>query len=147
MPEEEESPGGFKVVDRRLFGEDGRAREEAEEKAPEPKPAAEAQPTVTPAPAEEPDDFPGGMEGEFAEVVQFLGTTAMFQLGLMQGPSGERIPADMISAQHTINMLEILELKTRGNLTAGEAKLLEEVLFELRMSFVELEKRAAKQSR
>ena len=87
------------------------------------------------------------MEGEFAEVVQFLGTTAMFQLGLMQGPSGERIPTDMISARQTINMLEILERKTRGNLTAGEAKLLEEVLFELRMSFVELEKRAAKQSR
>lgn len=143
MPEEKEP--GFKVVDRRLFGEDGRAREEADEKPP--KPAANADPPAAPARIEEPEDLPAGMEGEFAEVVQFLGTTAMFQLGLMQGPNGERIPADMVSAQHTINMLEILERKTRGNLTAGEAKLLEEVLFELRMSFVELEKRAAKQSR
>ncbi|MGE5327299.1 MAG: DUF1844 domain-containing protein [Deltaproteobacteria bacterium] len=143
MPEEKEP--GFKVVDRRLFGEDGRAREE--EKRDEPTPTVKAEPPVTPARVEEPDDLPGGMEGEFAEVVQFLGTTAMFQLGLMQGPSGERIPADMMSARQTINMLEILERKTRGNLTAGEAKLLEEVLFELRMSFVELEKRAAKKNK
>lgn len=143
MPEEKEP--GFKVVDRRLFGEDGRAREE--ERRDEPMPAAKVEPPVAPARAEEPDDLPGGMEGEFTEVVQFLGTTAMFQLGLMQGPGGERIPADMMSARQTINMLEILERKTRGNLTAGEAKLLEEVLFELRMSFVELEKRAAKKNK
>ena len=144
---EDKPAGGFKVVDRRLFGEDGRVREESEEKPAEPRPAPKAEPPAAPARAEEPEDFPGGVEGEFAEVVQFLGTTAMFQLGLMQGPSGERIPVDMISAQHTINMLEILERKTKGNLTPGEAKLLEDVLFELRMSFVELEKRAAKQNR
>ena len=40
-------------------------------------------------------------------------------------------------------MLEVLELKTRGNLTSDEARLLEDVLYELRMAFVEVQKRSA----
>lgn len=147
MADEKEPTGGFKVVDRRLFGEDGRAREEVEDALPEPKAASKVVADASPAPTTEPEDFPEDELGGFAGVVQFLGTTAMFQLGLMQGPGGERIPADPVSARHTINMLEILERKTQGNLTPEESKLLEEVLFELRVSFVELEKRQTKKSR
>jgi uncharacterized protein DUF1844 len=145
MADEKEPAGGFKVVDRRLFSEDGRVREESADVPPEPKPAPKVVAEAT-RPVE-PEDFSDDELGGFAGVVQFLGTTAMFQLGLMQGPGGERIPADPVSARHTINMLEILERKTQGNLTAEESKLLEEVLFELRMSFVELEKRQTKKSR
>lgn len=147
MAEEKEPTGGFKVVDRRLFGEDGRAREETADVPPEPKPAPQVVADTNPAPPADAEDFPEDEMGGFAGVVQFLGTTAMFQLGLMQGPGGERIPADPVSARHTINMLEILEHKTRGNLTSEESKLLEDVLYELRMSFVELEKRQTKKSR
>ena len=145
MPDEKEPSGGFKVVDRRLFGEDGRTREGTEEVPVESKTETKSIPAAPAAP--EPDIELDEEIGGFAGVVQFLGTTAMFQLGLMQGPGGEQIPADPVSARHTINMLEILERKTKGNLTAEESKLLEEVLFELRMSFVELEKRQTKKSR
>ncbi len=147
MADEKEPTGGFKVVDRRLFGEDGRAREEVADVPPEPQAAAKVVENASPAPPAEPEDIPEDDLGGFAGVVQFLGTTAMFQLGLMQGPGGERIPADPVSARHTINMLEILERKTQGNLTPEESKLLEDVLFELRMSFVELEKRLTKKNR
>jgi hypothetical protein len=147
MPDDKEPTGGFKVVDRRLYGEEGRMREESEEAPVNREPAAKATPERTPEPSLEQEEFTDDEVGGFAGVVQFLGTTAMFQLGLMQGPSGERIPADMVSARHTINMLDILERKTRGNLTPEETKLLEEILFELRMSFVELEKRQAKMNR
>lgn len=95
------------------------------------------------APSVSPEEEAGGFEG----VVQFLGTTAMFQLGLMQGPGGERIPADPVSAHHTINMLEVLQRKTHGNLTPEEAKLLDDILYELRMTFVELEKRQTKKNK
>jgi Domain of unknown function (DUF1844) len=156
MPEEKQESSGFKVVDRRLFSEDGEKRHGATEGATErftapqiPPPAAAPPPTperATPAdvaPPEPIEDEVGGFKG----VVQFLGTTALFQLGLMQGPSGETIPADLVSARHTIDMLEVLDRKTRGNLTQEESRLLEDVLYELRMSFIELEKRHMKKSR
>jgi Domain of unknown function (DUF1844) len=147
MPDEKEPSAGFKVVDRRPFGEDGRVREDTQEVSPEPKETAKTVSEAPSTPAPDPDNSFDDEMGGFAGVVQFLGTTAMFQLGLMQGPGGERIPADPVSARHTINMLEVLERKTKGNLTDEESKLLEEVLFELRMSFVELEKRQTKKSR
>jgi hypothetical protein len=156
MSEEKQEPSGFKVVDRRMFSEDGEMRDEArdEVKAPEAAPpappkTATAPPTPEPpAPKETVVQEPMGDEsGGFKGVVQFLGTTALFQLGLMQAPSGEAIPADLVSARHTIDMLEVLERKTRGNLTLEESQLLEDVLYELRMSFVELEKRHLKKTK
>jgi hypothetical protein len=80
----------------------------------------------------------------FDTLVSYLGTTAMFQLGLMAGPSGERIPADLANARQTINMLEVLEQKTEGNLTREEGRLLDDVLYELRMAYVEVDKRTSK---
>lgn len=143
MSEDKEESSGFKVVDRRLFREDGKMREGARDGSQDPGPAPPI-PNAAAPPASAPQRFSDEDLGGFEGVVQFLGTTAMFQLGLMQGPGGELIPADLPSARHTINMLEVLEHKTRGNLTPEEAKLLEDVLYELRMSFVELEKRQMK---
>jgi len=80
----------------------------------------------------------------FDTLVSYLGTTAMFQLGLMAGPTGERIPADLANARQTITMLEVLDQKTQGNLTQDESRLLEEILYELRMAYVEVDKRNAK---
>lgn len=145
MAEEKNNSTGFKVVDRRPFSEDGSVRSEVREESRDSEPArkpAAAAPSAA-EPAEIPDEGLGGFEG----VVQFLGTTAMFQLGLMQGPGGERIPADPVSARHTINMLEVLQHKTRGNLTPDEAKLLDDILYELRMTFVELENRQSKKGK
>jgi hypothetical protein len=98
----------------------------------------------------EPDtsDLPGADLSEepsgFETLVSFLSTTTMFQLGLLAGPGGERIPADMPNAQRTINLLEVLQEKTRGNLSPNESRLLDDVLYELRMTFVELQKRQAR---
>jgi hypothetical protein len=149
MPGEKHDGSGFKVVDRRPFSGDGKVREKEHDTAkhseppPQPEPAAAAPSPLDDAPQ---DTFESGAGG-FKNVVQFLGTTALFQLGLMQGPSGEAIPTDLVSARHTIDMLETLEVKTRGNLTREESQLLEDVLYELRMSFVEVEKRLAKRSK
>jgi hypothetical protein len=53
----------------------------------------------------------------------------------------------MPNAKRTIDLLEILQEKTQGNLTAGESRLLEDVLYELRISFVEVQKRLARKSK
>ncbi|TAM80686.1 MAG: DUF1844 domain-containing protein [Acidobacteria bacterium] len=78
-------------------------------------------------------------------LVSYLSTTAMFQLGLLPGPGGEYIPADFANASRTVDLLEVLQEKTRGNLTGQESKLLDDVLYELRMTFLEVQKRASKQ--
>jgi hypothetical protein len=147
MPDNKDEPSGFRVVDRRVFSSDGTRREasrEAEktpEGHPEPVPAAPAQPE-----AEVEEQAEESAVG-FEMLVSYLSTTAMFQLGLLEGPGGERIPPDMPNAQRTIDLLEVLQEKTRGNLTQREAKLLDDVLYDLRLSFVEIEKRLAQKPR
>lgn len=146
----------FKIVDRRPFAADGSARSEPPEVTTERPTSArkpEAEAPVSDAPKDsaelEPREdfsFEGGAEAGdysgFETLVSYLGTTAMFQLGLVAGPTGQRLPADLLNARSTIDMLEVLEHKTRGNLTPDEGRLLEDVLYELRLAFVEVERRA-----
>lgn len=146
MADEKNEPSGFKVVDRRSFTTEGSRREEAspEPKMPEPPPPTErvSQPPVVEPPMEEFSDEASG----FDTLISYLSTTAMFQLGLIAGPGGERIPSDMPNAQRTIDMLEVLQEKTKGNLTPHESRLLDDVLYELRMTFLELQKRQARKA-
>jgi len=143
MPEDKENPSGFKVVDRRGWTSEGDRRETPEPEAP--KAAAPPPPPERPSPKPDAEraakslNLPG-----FETLVSYLSTTAFFQLGLLAGPGGEAIPPDLENARRTIDMLEVLQQKTRGNLSSDEAQLLEEVLYEMRMSFVEVQKRLAK---
>jgi len=76
---------------------------------------------------------------DFSTFVLSLGTTALYQLGVMSNPaSGEVADPDPLIAQQTIDTLEMLRDKTRGNLNEEERKLIDSLLYELRMRFVEL---------
>jgi hypothetical protein len=137
------------------------------EAPPQPKPAPEPPAASGPSNLAEtgraaPDEFAEsdslesredfGLEGGadsgeysgFETLISYLGTTAMFQMGLVAGPGGQRIPADLLNARNTIDMIEVLERKTRGNLTPDEGRLLEDVLYELRLAYVEVERRDLK---
>ena len=57
------------------------------------------------------------------------------------------IPPDMVNARRTIDLLEVLHDKTQGNLTPAESRFLEEVLYELRLSYVEVEKRGTRKQK
>ena len=149
MTDEKNESSGFKVVDRRSFNTEGSRREEEAPKIIRPEPAAPVEKSARPE-IIEPDtseltgsDFPEEPSG-FETLVSYLSTTTMFQLGLLAGPGGERIPADMANAQRTIDLLDVLQEKTQGNLTPKESRLLDDVLYELRMTFVELQKRQAR---
>ncbi len=75
---------------------------------------------------------------DFSTFVLSLGTTALFQLGAMPDPeTGEKRAADLPLAQQTIDTLEMLRDKSRGNLDEEERKLIDSLLYELRMRFVE----------
>lgn len=76
---------------------------------------------------------------DFSTLVLSLGTTALYQMGLVPDPAtGEITPGDPLVAQQTIDTLEMLREKTVGNLEEEERKLLDSLLYELRIKFVEI---------
>lgn len=76
---------------------------------------------------------------KFEHLVQQLYLSALMQMGAAT-PEGQRPRVDIIGARQSIDLLGVLEEKTKGNLSSNEAGMLESVLFELRMTFLELTK-------
>jgi hypothetical protein len=82
---------------------------------------------------------------DFSGFLISLGTSAFVHLGLIAEPeSGEKRAPNVPLARQTIDMIELLEEKTRGNLTGDEATLLRNLLTDLRMRFVEAARGAVK---
>jgi hypothetical protein len=73
----------------------------------------------------------------FDRLVQSIYMTAAIQLGA-GGQPGEQPRVDILGARQSIDMLAVLGEKTKGNLTDNEQRLLQNALFELRMSFLEI---------
>jgi hypothetical protein len=74
----------------------------------------------------------------FTAFVLSLATTAAVHFGDLPDPvSGERSEPNLEGATQMIEILSLLDQKTRGNLTAEERQVLEQVLYELRLRFVE----------
>jgi hypothetical protein len=79
----------------------------------------------------------------FIGFVLSLAHTAAYHFGDVPDPvTGQPGTANLAAAQQIIDILSLLEEKTRGNLTAEERQLLEQLLYELRMRFVEVSKSA-----
>ena len=75
----------------------------------------------------------------FTGFVLSLATTAAVHFGDMADPgSGERLEPNLEGAAQMIEILALLDQKTRGNLTAEERQVLAEVLYELRLRFVQV---------
>lgn len=77
---------------------------------------------------------------DFSTFVLSLASTAMVHLGQLPGPEGEETVRDLPAAKQAIDMLNMLEEKTRGNLDESEEKLLRSVLYDLRVAFVDASK-------
>ena len=160
----EEKPT-FKVTDRRLFNADGTPRDIVREEEPTPveqpttQPDAaaataglgvprEAAPPTGGAGAEQRaqteathahDTAPiGGDPTPFANLVMFIASPAAAALGMTEHPGLPAGEIDLQLAKHCIDLLAIVEQKTRGNLSAQEHQILESLLAELRMQYVSL---------
>ncbi len=72
----------------------------------------------------------------FSTFVLSLNSSALVHLGEMPGPGETECSVDLVLARHSIDVLAMLEEKTRGNLTEDEENLLRRVLYELRVKFV-----------
>lgn len=74
----------------------------------------------------------------FAQFIISLGTTAAVHFGDLPDPvSGEKGEPDLLAASQMIELLSMLQKKTAGNLEPAEAKLLDDLLYDLRMRFVQ----------
>lgn len=83
---------------------------------------------------------PKDFEMTFDKLVASLYTTAIMQLGLDPASGQMKYQPDIIAARQTVDMLSILQEKTKGNLDAKETRLLENILYELRMAYIEITK-------
>ena len=73
----------------------------------------------------------------FQGLVISLAAATMQHLGKTLSPVTNKIEKNLPAAQSTIDMLDMLEAKTKGNLSEAEAKLLKSILAELKMNYVE----------
>lgn len=110
---------------------------------PPPKPAAAAPAAAAPpAPAKPaPEEAPGGLS--FSMFVQSLAQQSLMQLGLLPWPHGQR-ELHLEQARDTIDILQLLKAKTKGNLSAEESQLLDSIVYELKMSWVEVQQAIAR---
>ena len=76
-------------------------------------------------------------QASFMALVQQLATQALLQMGLA-GPQGQQPRVDIQGARYVIDTLQMLEEKTKGNLTPEESKALSTILADLRAGFVEV---------
>jgi hypothetical protein len=134
MTKEQDSEG-FKVTDKRMF------REESETKPEET--AVETPQENAPDRGNDPvqgrtDEIPPGTGAkiDFPSYVLSYYTQGLVLLGEVPNPYTNKKEEDMEAARHTIDILSMLEEKTKGNLGQEEAQLLESVLYELRIKFM-----------
>jgi hypothetical protein len=130
----EQEEQGFKVTDKRG------SQESAEERIPEASEKADEKSADNSSSAAK--DTPPGQEGpprppiDFPSYLLSYYTQGLVLLGEVPNPYTNKKEEDVEAARHTIDILSMLELKTKGNLTNEEQQLLESVLYELRMKFM-----------
>jgi len=151
MSDEEKQDQGFRVSDRRRFAGSESGEAPQEEKAPEgekkepesqeaaagEKPDTAGQEEAGKKPEAEKREEPTALpEINFATFVVSLSSSALIHLGIAPDPMTGEQKKDLAIAKQTIDMLAMLQEKTRGNLTEDEAQLMESMLYDLRMRYV-----------
>jgi len=90
---------------------------------------------------ERPERTEDAHEVGFNALLLMLGTAALVHLGVAPDPvTGEAKP-DLAQTKQAIDLLDVLKVKTAGNLTAAESGLLDDLLFDLRMRYLDAVKR------
>jgi hypothetical protein len=130
--EEKKKDSGFVVKDKRLFGEDAepRPQDETPASAEEKKEKPAEKPKETP---QQEADYP---PITFANFVLSLSTSALYHFGDFPDPEGGKTEKNLPAVKQTIDILDMLHIKTKGNLDENESQLIEGVLYELKMRFV-----------
>jgi hypothetical protein len=125
MAEEEQ---GFVIRDRRASG-----GTEAAPAAPAPSKLSMSETSST-----EPSQTPPAPPVTFSSFVISLGSSSLMLMGEQLDPHQSSIPVNLPQAKEIIDLLSVLEDKTKGNLTPDEQTVLRDMLYALRMKYVTL---------
>ncbi|MCL4477912.1 MAG: DUF1844 domain-containing protein [Deltaproteobacteria bacterium] len=82
----------------------------------------------------------GDYKLSFIDLINSLAGTALIQLGVVTDPATNKLQKDVKAAKQTIDIIEILKEKTKGNLANEESMILDNVLFDLRMRYIATQK-------
>ena len=137
--------GGFTDTDRRSFAGQEPAKGKADEAAAAAAPVDVDQTAGAAVPGGAGDeaaehDASGLPAVDFHTFVLSLGSSALLHLGELEHPEGGPAEKDLPLAKHTIDILSMLEEKTKGNLTSAEEKLMQSLLYDLRLRYVNARK-------
>lgn len=121
----EEKEKSFVVRDRRFTAQ-------KEEKQPPPREEKREEPAKEDIPEPE-GPLP---EITFSNLILSLSTSALIQLGEVEDPFTQKRSKNLPLAKQTIDLIGMLKEKTKGNLTTEEEKVIEQILFDLRMRYV-----------
>ncbi len=144
MDEQNEDRRGFRVRDRRRFTESGETREGEAERPEEGAEQTDA-PPLPPPPQAEGHARPE-LPVSFSTFILGLSTQALLHLGEIEDPASQRVERDLDAAKQLIDILGILQEKTRNNLEEGEQTLLDSILYDLRMRYVQLVRTGTKEA-
>jgi hypothetical protein len=132
MEEDKKGPG-FVVKDKRLFAESGEARSAEDQTTP----AAEEPKPISPEAAQsgkvDESNYP---PINFTNFVLSLSTSALFHFGDFPDPESGKTQKNLPAAKQTIDILDMLNEKAKGNLNENETNLIQGILYELKLRYV-----------
>jgi hypothetical protein len=139
MADEEIEGKGFVIKDRRRFTEEGEAKEETvpEEQAEERVSSTQEEDKGRAKVEEEVTQEMVFPEINFSTFIFSLNTSALLHLGEIPDPATGKQQEDLAMAKQTIDLIAMLQEKTRGNLAADEENLVKHVLYDLRLRYVQ----------
>jgi hypothetical protein len=147
MSEEEKKETGFQVKDRRRFTEGGATRQEEKQETPAAPTPKEAQKSEKPPSGERegrrgrgenrPDASAPFPEIDFSTFVFSLSSSVLIHLGLAPDPVSGEQRKELGLAKQTIDILGMLQEKTRGNLSEEEKRMMDGILYDLRLRYVQ----------
>ena len=145
----EEEKKDFKVKDRRIFSQDSpdsddsatdttdaAAPDQAAETSSDDREDRAADDQDQPTQPEDDGDMPPLPEINFSTFVVSLNASALLHLGAIEDPTTGQTNKNLPMAKQTIDILNMLEEKTAGNLNPEETNLLKSILYDLRMLYV-----------
>jgi Domain of unknown function (DUF1844) len=139
MDEKKDEGRAFRVTDRRRFSESGEVREDA------PPEERRDVPVAGEAEREGPAHHDPQEPVTFSTFLLGLSTQVLLHLGEIPNPVTSAVEPDLEAAKQVIDILGMLRDKTRNNLEPGEESLLDSVLYDLRMRYVELVRKQSKE--
>jgi hypothetical protein len=129
----------FKVTDRRRRDDDEPAAAPAPAR-PEPRPAEPSRPSIIESPGEA-SPPPGGSERSLVGLLMMLGSEALIALGEAADPVSGQRHRELPHAAGVIDLLLLLREKTEGNRSPEETQVIDELLYDLQMRYVNATKR------